>query len=178
MPRIEEETKSKPLDALNHYECKVCGELLQWNLCESFNQDPDLDRPLNTIYTTMHCGLEYEVTIDTVKIRIIKPPGQIGKLKMLPKTINVNTNTKVKQQEKKKKKENSRVQMPAKDEPRAITMAKALKEKRKREKLAQNKNQAKEAEAVIEELESQGDLKEDVPVGGEGFKAEEPRQGP
>jgi hypothetical protein len=57
-------------------------------------------------------------------------------------------------------------------------MAKALKERRKREKLAQNnRSQAEEKETVIEELESQGDLKEDVPVGGEEFEAEEPRQG-
>ena len=64
-----------------------------------------------------------------------------------------------------------------KDEPKAITMAKALKEKRKREELTQDKHQSKEQEPVIEELESQGDLKEDVPVGGEEFEAEEPRQG-
>ena len=57
-------------------------------------------------------------------------------------------------------------------------MAKALKEKRRKEELEQNKNQAVEEEIVIEELESQGDLKEDVPFGGEEFEAEEPRQGP
>jgi hypothetical protein len=68
--------------------------------------------------------------------------------------------------------------MLAKNEPRAITMAKGLKERRKREKLEQNnKSQAEEKETVIEELESQGDLKDDVLVGGEKFEAEEPRQG-
>ena len=56
-------------------------------------------------------------------------------------------------------------------------MVKALKEKRKREQLEQEKDKADKEEAVIEELESQGDLKEDVPVGGEEFEAEQPRQG-
>jgi hypothetical protein len=56
-------------------------------------------------------------------------------------------------------------------------MAKALKEKRKREQLEQDKDKADKEEAVIEELESQGDLKEDVPVGGEEFESEQPRQG-
>ncbi|HZD36478.1 MAG TPA: hypothetical protein VE130_14840, partial [Nitrososphaeraceae archaeon] len=139
MPIVVEGTINTPLtlhDVLNHYECKVCGDFLQWNLYEFFNQD--LNQPLSTIYTTMHCGLEYEVIIDTVKIRILKPPGQSGKLKMLSKgkTIKANTNKKVNRQENEKK--NSRIQMSAKNEPRAITMAKALKERRKREKLAQN----------------------------------------
>lgn len=43
--------------------------------------------------------------------------------------------------------------------------------------MTQDKNQAKEEEPMIEELESQGDLKEDVRVGGEKFEAEEPKQG-
>jgi hypothetical protein len=34
-----------------------------------------------------------------------------------------------------------------------------------------------EKEEVIKELENQGDLKKDVPVGGEEFENEEPRQG-
>jgi hypothetical protein len=172
MTRADEGTINMSLtlyDAINYYECKVCGEHLQWNLCKSLNQVLDSDRPLSTIYTTVHCGLEYELIIDTVKVRILNPPGQLGKLKTLSKegTITVNTNTKVKRQ-----------QVSAKHEPNAITMAKALKEKRKREKLANNKNQVEEEEMAIEELESQGDLKEDVPVGGEEFEAEEPRQGP
>lgn len=60
-------------------------------------------------------------------------------------------------------------------EPRRITMAKALKEKRKREEQSQGK--VDKEEAVIEELESQGELKKDVPIGGEEFESEEPRQG-
>jgi hypothetical protein len=79
-----------------------------------------------------------------------------------------------KQQEKKK----PEIQIQTEHEPRAITMAKALKEKRKRKQQEQDKDKAIEEKAVIEELESQGNLKEDVPVGGEEFESEEPRQGP
>lgn len=34
-----------------------------------------------------------------------------------------------------------------------------------------------EEEKVIEELENQGELKKEVPLGGEEFEEEEPRQG-
>jgi hypothetical protein len=38
-------------------------------------------------------------------------------------------------------------------------------------------DQEEEEEEVIKELENHGDLKKDVPVGGEEFENEEPRQG-
>jgi hypothetical protein len=62
-------------------------------------------------------------------------------------------------------------------EPRAILMARALKEKSRREQKAHIKDNTDEEAKVIKELESQGDLKEDVPIGGEEFEDEEPRQG-
>lgn len=170
MPRTEEGTIGTPLplrDALTHYECKVCGESLQWNL--GFNND--LNQPT---YTATHCNLEYEIIIDTVKIRILKPSEQLKEQEVMPINEMVEGNKKLQEQQEKKK---SEIQTQAESEPRAITMAKALKEKRKREQVAQDKDKADEEEAVIEELENQGDLKEDVPIGGEEFEAEEPRQG-
>lgn len=38
-------------------------------------------------------------------------------------------------------------------------------------------DEEEEEEEAIKELENQGDLKKDVPVGGEEFENEEPRQG-
>jgi hypothetical protein len=169
MPRIEEGITGAPLtlhDAVTHYECKICGEPLEWNL--GFNKA--LNQPT---YTSMHCNLEYEIIIDTVKIRILKPSKQLREQEMHSKDGIIEANKKSKKQQEEK----IRMQIPAEHEPRAITMAKVLKEKRKREQLAQDKNKAEEEEEVIEELESQGDLKEDVPVGGEEFEAEAPRQG-
>ena len=52
-------------------------------------------------------------------------------------------------------------------------MARALKEKREKELETQGTAEVE----VIEDLESQGDLKKAVPVGGEEFENEEPRQG-
>lgn len=53
-------------NALTYSKCTVCGKLLQWNL--GFNKN------LNQhTYTSVHCNLEYEIIIDTVKIRILKP---------------------------------------------------------------------------------------------------------
>jgi hypothetical protein len=148
-------------DVLTYSECTVCGKLLQWNL--GFNKD--LNQP---VYTSMHCNIEYEIIIDTVKIRILEISEQSREQEILE------VNKKPKKQQEKKK---SEIQKQTEHEPRAITIAKGLKEMRKRERLAQDRDKADKEEAVIEELESQGDLKEDVPVGGEEFEAENPRQG-
>lgn len=56
-------------------------------------------------------------------------------------------------------------------------MTKASEEKRKMGRETQNKAIIDEEEKVIEELEGQGELKKEVPLGGEGFEDEEPRQG-
>jgi hypothetical protein len=91
------------------------------------------------------------------------------------KTMKSNKNL---EKERKKKKSEIQMHLQTEHEPRAIIMAKGLKEMRKKEQPAKDKDKAdEEKEAVIEELESQGDLKENVPVGGEEYEAEEPRQG-
>jgi hypothetical protein len=58
-------------------------------------------------------------------------------------------------------------------------LIKVLKTRSKKELKKQssaNLSEQKEEEA-IKDLENQGDLKKDVPVGGEEFENEEPRQG-
>jgi hypothetical protein len=56
-------------------------------------------------------------------------------------------------------------------------MTKASDEKRKMGREKQNRANIDEEEKVIEDLESQGELKKEVPLGGEEFEDEEPRQG-
>lgn len=59
-------------------------------------------------------------------------------------------------------------------------MTRALKTSRKRIPEKQSKTdvgEEEEEEEVIKELENHGDLKKGVPVGGEEFENEEPRQG-
>lgn len=57
-------------------------------------------------------------------------------------------------------------------------MTKASEERRekKRDEI-QTSEIIDEQEKVIEELENQGELKKEVPLGGEEFEVEEPRQG-
>jgi hypothetical protein len=146
-------------DALTHSKCTVCGSQLKWNLV--FNND--LNQPT---YTTMHCNLEYETIIHTVRIKVLKSLQQPGEQEIVS-----NGGKKVNKEYQKQQK---KTQLEC--EPRAILMAKALKEKRKEEE-TKSKDKADEEATVIEELESQGDLKEDVPLGGEEYEDEEPRQG-
>ena len=118
-------------------------------------------------YTSAHCGLKNEMNVHTVTIRVLKLSKK--KLKDEPRAKRV-----VKSNEKAQKRR-EKVQIVC--EPRAILMAKALKEKSSREQKAHFKDNTDEEVKVIKELESQGDLKEDVPIGGEEFEDEEPRQG-
>jgi hypothetical protein len=53
----------------------------------------------------------------------------------------------------------------------------AVEHERTRLRVAEKNKVAEEERIVIDELENQGDLKEDVPLGGEEFEDEEPRQG-
>jgi hypothetical protein len=56
-------------------------------------------------------------------------------------------------------------------------MTKALEDRREKRQEKQDKEIIDEEEKVIEELESEGELKKEVPLGGEEFEGEEPRQG-
>ena len=56
-------------------------------------------------------------------------------------------------------------------------MTRTLKTSRKRILEKQSNADVDEEEEVIKELENHGDLKKGVPVGGEEFENEEPRQG-
>lgn len=56
-------------------------------------------------------------------------------------------------------------------------MTKASEDRREKRQEKQDKEIIDEEEKVIEELESEGELKKEVPLGGEEFEGEEPRQG-
>ena len=75
----------------------------------------------------------------------------------------------------KAQREQGKVQMEY--EPRPISMNKALKEKSRRKEKVRIKDNVDEETKAIKELESHGELKEDVPIGGKEFEDEEPRQG-
>jgi hypothetical protein len=57
-------------------------------------------------------------------------------------------------------------------------LIRVLKTRSKKElKKQSSANLSEQEEEAIKDLENQGDLKKDVPVGGEEFENEEPRQG-
>jgi hypothetical protein len=58
-----------------------------------------------------------------------------------------------------------------------ICMTKASGDRREKRHEIENRGIIDEEEEVIGELESQGELKKEVPLGGEEFEGEEPRQG-
>jgi len=157
------DTKVTPLllhDALTDSSCKVCGSHLEWDL----NLSDGLYQPK---YTSAHCGFEYEMNIESVTIRILKPSKYQRKDQRRAKRV-------VKSNRKERKRE-EKVQMEYGSRP--ISMDKALKEKSRREQMVHIKDNVDEEVKAIKELESHGDLKEDVPIGGEEFEDEEPRQG-
>jgi hypothetical protein len=58
-----------------------------------------------------------------------------------------------------------------------ISLTRVLKVRKKKEFTTQNSGVGDQEEDAIKELEEHGDIKKDVPVGGEEFESEEPRQG-
>ena len=58
-----------------------------------------------------------------------------------------------------------------------ISLTRELKARRKKEFGTQNSDVGDQEKEAIKELEEHGDIKKDVPVGGEEFESEEPRQG-
>jgi hypothetical protein len=155
--------KVKPLllhDALVGFTCKVCGSHLEWDL----NISEGLYQPK---YTSAHCGFEYEMNIESVTVRVVTLSKNQRKEEQRAKQV-IKSNVKA-------QREQGKVQMEY--IPRPISMNKALKEKSGREKKVRTKDNVDEEVKAIKELETHGELKEDVPIGGEEFEDEEPRQG-
>ncbi|HET7389496.1 MAG TPA: hypothetical protein VFJ51_01640 [Nitrososphaeraceae archaeon] len=65
MPRVEENSIASSLHyALTDSQCSVCGVQLEWKA--EFN---DINSPK---YTTNHCNQDYIITIDSVKVEVVK----------------------------------------------------------------------------------------------------------
>ena len=95
MPRVEENSIASSLHyALTDSQCSICGAQLEWKA--EFN---DVNSPK---YTANHCNQDYIITIDSVKVEVVKQSIENGEEK------------------------NNRQQQ---QQPKAITMAEQLKEK-------------------------------------------------
>ena len=67
MPKVQEQGNSIPSSlhyALTDSQCNKCGAQLEWNA--EFN---DINSPK---YTARHCGQDYLLTIDSVKVELVK----------------------------------------------------------------------------------------------------------
>ena len=96
MPRVEENSISASLHyALTDSQCSICGAQLEWKA--EFN---DINSPK---YTAKHCNHDYIITIDSVKVEVVKQSIENGEEK---------SNRQDQQQQ-----------------PKAITMAEQLKHK-------------------------------------------------
>src|ERR687885_603716 len=67
MPKVQEQGNSIPSSlhyALTDSQCNKCGAQLEWSA--EFN---DINSPK---YTSQHCGQDYLITIDSVKVEMVK----------------------------------------------------------------------------------------------------------
>jgi hypothetical protein len=67
MPKVQEQVNNIPTSlhyALTDSQCNKCGARLEWNA--EFN---DINSPR---YTARHCGRDYLITIDSVKVEMVE----------------------------------------------------------------------------------------------------------
>ena len=120
MPRVEENNSvaSSLHYALTDSQCSICGMQLEWKA--EFN---DINSPK---YTANHCNQDYIITIDSVKVEVVKQSIENGEEKN-------------KRQERQEQQE----QQEQQQQPKAITMAEQLKHKallEKKTKLGDGRN--------------------------------------
>ncbi|MBV9668482.1 MAG: hypothetical protein JO327_10170 [Nitrososphaeraceae archaeon] len=97
MPRVGENSIASSLHyALTDSQCSTCGAQLEWKA--EFN---DINSPK---YTANHCNQDYIITIDSVKVEVVKRSTE-------------------------NREEKSNLQEQQQQQPNAITMAEQLKEK-------------------------------------------------
>jgi hypothetical protein len=103
MPKVQEQRNSIPSSlhyALTDSQCNKCGAQLEWNA--EFN---DINSPK---YTALHCGEDYIITIDSVKVEMVKQSTTEQRTK-----------------------ENNNSEREENEEPKSISMAEDLKNNNK-----------------------------------------------
>jgi hypothetical protein len=67
MPKVQEQGNNIPSSlhyALTDSQCNKCGAQLEWNA-----EFSDISSPM---YTARHCGQDYLITVDSVKVEMVK----------------------------------------------------------------------------------------------------------
>lgn len=68
MPKVQEQgnnISSSLHSALTNSQCNKCGAQLEWN--------SEFDNINSPKYTARHCGQDYLITIDSVKVEMVEP---------------------------------------------------------------------------------------------------------
>jgi hypothetical protein len=114
MPQVQENGIVSRLHyALTDSQCNKCGAQLEWKA--EFN---DINSPK---YTAKHCGQDFVITVDTVKVEVFEQPtDQKGEEENFEEEGISTTNPVEEENENRKEQQ---------EQPNAITMAELLKDK-------------------------------------------------
>jgi hypothetical protein len=114
MPQVQENGIVSRLHyALTDSQCNKCGAQLEWKA--EFN---DINSPK---YTAKHCGQDFVITVDTVKVEVFEQPTEQREEEKNFEEEGISTTNPVEEENENRKEQQ--------EQPNAITMAKLLKDK-------------------------------------------------
>src|SRR4026207_780881 len=114
MPQVQENGIVSRLHyALTDSQCNKCGAQLEWKA--EFN---DINSPK---YTAKHCGQDFVITVDTVKVEVFEQPTEQREEEKNFEEEGISTTNPVEEENENRKEQQ--------EQPKAITMAELLKDK-------------------------------------------------
>ena len=114
MPQVQENGIVSRLHyALTDSQCNKCGAQLEWKA--EFN---DINSPK---YTAKHCGQDFVITVDTVKVEVFEQPTEQREEEENFEEEGISTTNPVEEENENRKEQQ--------EQPNAITMAELLKDK-------------------------------------------------
>ena len=114
MPQVQENGIVARLHyALTDSQCNKCGAQLEWKA--EFN---DINSPK---YTAKHCGQDFVITVDTVKVEVFEQPTEQREEEKNFEEEGISTTNPVEEENENRKEQQ--------EQPNAITMAELLKDK-------------------------------------------------
>jgi len=132
MPQVQENGIVSRLHyALTDSQCNKCGAQLEWKA-----EFKDINSPK---YTAKHCGQDFVITVDTVKVEVFEQPTEQREEEKNFEEEGISTTNPVEEENENRKEQQ--------EQPNAITMAELLKDKaslQKKIKLGDGSNIAAE----------------------------------
>jgi hypothetical protein len=114
MPQVQENGIVSRLHyALTDSQCNKCGAQLEWKA-----EFKDINSPK---YTAKHCGQDFVITVDTVKVEVFEQPTEQREEEKNFEEEGISTTNPVEEENENRKEQQ--------EQPNAITMAELLKDK-------------------------------------------------